>query len=118
MFNISSHFANRPRFTTQELPKAHLNQPYYTKIKIEAAIVEETFLARISSNDIDVIPRRYEAWRDVYDEPVYRDDYSDLTITGTPSKLKPMTIILTGSTYGSMFVGKEFEKEYTIEVVE
>ena len=118
MFKVSSHFANRPHFVTQELPKAHLNQPYYAKIEIEAAIIEETVDIQVSSEDITVEPKVYESHKDIYNKPVYRTDYSNLTITGTPSELKPITIKLTGSTYGSMFVGKEFEKTYTIEVVE
>lgn len=118
VFYSSSYIANRPNFTTQELPEAHLNQPYYAKIEIEAAIIEETVNIQVSNEDIMVEPKVYESHKDIYNKPVYRTDYSNLTITGTPSELKPITIKLTGSTYGSMFVGKEFEKTYTIEVVE
>ncbi|OPH37902.1 hypothetical protein [Moraxella equi] len=118
VFYSSSYIANRPNFTIQELPEAHLNQPYYAKIEIEAAIIEEAVDIQVSNEDIMVEPKVYESHKDIYNKPVYRADYSNLTITGTPSELKPITIKLTGSTYGSMFVGKEFEKTYTIEVLE
>lgn len=118
IFYYASHSANRAHFVTQALPKAHLNQPYYAKIKIEAAIVEDSVVIKSSNNDIAVTPRIYEAWRDVNNKPVYRNDYSDLTVMGIVTENKPIVIKITGNTYGSMFVGKEFEKEYMIDVLE
>ncbi|MDN5801352.1 MULTISPECIES: hypothetical protein [unclassified Psychrobacter] len=43
-------------------------------------------------------------------------DYNLLTVTGTPTALKPVHIYIAGDTYGTNFPGSGFEQEYTIEV--
>lgn len=52
--------STRPEFTTQELPKAHLNQPYYAKIKIEGIVANKDTTVYSSSSDIIAEPKVYE----------------------------------------------------------
>lgn len=110
--------STRPEFTTQELPKARLNQPYHAKIQIEGIVADEDTTVFSSSTDIMVKPKVYETNKDIYNKPVYRTDYSDLTIAGTPTKLELITIQVHGRFYDAMFSGKEFKRTYTIEVLE
>lgn len=112
------YISTRPEFTTEELPKAYLNQPYYAKIKIEGIIANKDTTAYSSSSDIMVKPKVYETHKNIYNEPIYETDYSELTIMGTPTKLELITIQLNGRFYDAMFSGKKFEKTYTIEVLE
>ena len=112
------YVSTRPEFTTEELPKAYLNQPYYAKINIEGMVANKDTTIYSSSSDIMAEPKVYETHKDIYNEPIYGTNYSELTIMGTPTKIDSITIQLNGRFYDAMFSGKEFEKTYTIEVVE
>lgn len=112
------YVSTRPEFTTEELPKAYLNQPYYAKINIEGMVANKDTTVYSSSSDIMAEPKVYETHKDIYNEPIYGTNYSELTIMGTPTKIDSITIQLNGRFYDAMFSGKEFEKTYTIEVVE
>lgn len=41
IFLVWAYISTRPEFTTEELPKAHLNQPYHAKIEIEGIVADK-----------------------------------------------------------------------------
>lgn len=96
------------KVTPNKLPDAYLNQPYETNIKIiNSAVDDMTFYSKFSDNSFKINPKVKESGQ---------DDYNNLTIRGLPTTLKPVKVYISGNTYGTNFPGKDFEKEYTIEV--
>ena len=94
--------------TPNKLPDAYLNQPYKTNINIiNSAVDDMTFYSTFSEASFKLTPGVRESGQ---------DDYNNLTISGLPTTLKPITVYISGNTYGTNFPGKDFEKEYTIEV--
>lgn len=96
------------KVSPDKLPDAYLNQPYQTNIEITGgAVVELSFYSEVSDASFKIMPSIAEGG--------YKDN-NMLTVTGTPTTLEPIYINIAGSTYGTNFPGKDFEKEYTIEV--
>ena len=94
--------------TPNKLPDAYLNQPYETDIEIiNSAVVGISFYSEFSDSSFKLTPGVRESGQ---------DDYNNLTVNGLPTTLEPISVYIAGSTYGTNFPGKEFEKEYTIEV--
>jgi len=94
--------------TPSKLPDAYLNQPYEADIEIiNSAVVGMSFYSEFSNSSFKLTPGVRDSGQ---------DDYNNLTINGLPTTLEPIAVYIAGSTYGTNFPGKEFEKEYTIEV--
>ncbi len=94
--------------TPDTLPDAYLNQPYKTDIEIiNSAVDDMTFYSTFSDSNFKITPRVRDSGQ---------DDYNSLIISGLPTSLEPVQVYMSGNTYGTNFPGKEFEKEYTIEV--
>lgn len=96
------------KVTPDKLPDAYPNQPYQADIEITGGTVSDmTFYTRFSDSSFKITPSIAEGG--------YKD-YNLLTVTGTPTTLEPVSVYIAGSTYGTNFPGKEFEKKYTIEI--
>lgn len=94
--------------TPNKLPDAYLNQPYKTNISIiNSAVDDMTFYSNFSDASFKITPKVRDSGQ---------DNYNNLTISGLPTTLKPITVSISGNTYGTKFSGKDFEKEYTIKV--
>ncbi|MFK3988862.1 hypothetical protein ACI2JM_00905 [Psychrobacter sp. NPDC064578] len=94
--------------TPNKLPDAYLNQPYEANINIiNSAVDDLTFYSTFSDASFKTTPEVMESGQ---------DDYNNLTISGLPTTINPMTVYISGNTYGTNFPGKYFEKEYTIEM--
>ena len=96
------------KVTPNKLPEAYLNQSYQANIEITGGAVSDmTFYTKFSDSSFEITPSTAEGG--------YKD-YNLLTVIGTPTTLEPVSVYIAGSTYGTNFPGKDFEKEYTIEV--
>ena len=98
------------KVSPDRLPDAYLNQPYQTNIEITGgAVVDLNFHSEVSDTSFKIIPSIAEGG--------YKD-YNLLTVTGTPTTSKPISLYIAGDTYETNFPGQRFNKAYTIEVKE
>ena len=96
------------KVTPDTLPDAHVNQPYRADIKvINSAVVGMSLHMEISSGNFKIKPKIKEDGQ---------EDYNNLVIKGLPKNNAPVTVYISGNTYGTNFPGKSFKKTYTIEV--
>lgn len=96
------------KVSPDKLPDAYLNQPYEANIEIiNSAVDEMTFHSTFSDVNFKITPKIRESGR---------DNYNNLIINGLPTTLDPISVYISGNTYGTNFLGKQFEKEYTIHV--
>ncbi len=96
------------KVTPDKLPDAYLNQPYEADIEIiNSAVDDMTFYSTFSDSSFKITPGVRDSGQ---------DDYNSLTLNGLPTSLEPISVYIAGSTYGTNFPGKEFEKKYTIEI--
>lgn len=108
--------ANKAHLSPDTLPVAYLNEPYEAKMEIVGgAVIPEMLHYEVSEPNFKLEPKTYT---DIIDpqHSVLRHHYNELTLKGTPTTLTPITVHISGSTYGTNFSGKKFEKTYTIEV--
>lgn len=96
------------KVTPDTLPNAYVNQPYYADIKIiNSAVDDMTFYSELSDNSFKIKPKIKEDGQ---------EDYNNLVIKGFPENNEPITVYISGNTYGTNFPGQRFKKTYTIKV--
>lgn len=90
-----------------QLPDAVVGKPYYMEIQIKGGAVSPTILGLVKSENGLVV------------EPIEKNvGYNTIKIYGKPLKAEDTTILIRGSTYGTMVPGTKFEKTYVIKVKE
>jgi len=96
------------KVTPDTLPDAYVNRPYHADIKIiNSAVDDMTFYSEFSKNSFKINPKVKEDGQ---------KDYNNLIIEGLPKSSEPITVYISGNTYGTNFPGKTFKKTYTIKV--
>lgn len=107
-----------------KLPEACLGQYYSQKIEIlNGHVIDSTFSSNISDANFKLSPRIYNNGKqdvDIYNNPLFHEDYNILSLTGTPSNTSPIKVDISYDIYKHMFSFFEpsdgYKKIYVINV--
>ena len=102
---------SKGKILPKNLPDATLNKPYYAEIFIYVGpgpVIGRSFHYQIEPENSGIELAPYDL-----NSPAA---YNHLAVKGSPKVTGMIKIKIAGSTYGTMFSGKEFKKIYTINV--
>lgn len=109
-------------FSPNTLPDACLHRPYEAKIVIDGGTVVSNSLQKygtVSDENFRLTPRMYfNESRDINGNLVPKYDGNELTLSGTPTSLKPIDVNIGIGFYKHMFEFQDlwFEKQYQLIV--
>ena len=111
IFLTSCFCTQKIKVLPKSLPTATLGIPYYEEIQVFGGrVINKSFCYKIEPENSGLELSSTHA------QP--NNLYNHLIVEGTPKVTGPITIILSGSTYGTMCPGGELNKTYTIKVEE
>ena len=100
---------SKEKILPKNLHDATLNKPYYAEIYIYVGrVIDRLF-------DYQIEPENSGLELAPYDLNEV-GPYNHLTVKGSPKVTGMIKIKIAGSTFGTMYSGKEFKKTYTINV--
>ncbi|WP_274711308.1 hypothetical protein [Xenorhabdus bovienii] len=101
------------------LPDAVINEPYQASITITGgALNEKSVWVKIHPTGSGLTWNPKDSSFLWGGKKEIRKDYHHINITGTPKKTELIKIEVVGFTLGTIYAGKEFNKNYTIKVRE
>ncbi|OCG23755.1 hypothetical protein A9G11_11120 [Gilliamella sp. wkB108] len=102
------HSSPKPTVEPPSLPNAKLGQPYYATIEITGPVIPRLFRYEITpmNSGLDLKVLDPEAIR----------PFKNHKLEGVPIVEGEIILRIHGGTFGTMEVGKEFDKTYTIKV--
>lgn len=108
------------KFEPRELPNACLNKPYKETIEL-AEVGVNYFNAKISDNNFKFLPKeKIYSYTDENNKPIYKENYTQATLVGTPTSLEPIMIDIEFDVYKSMSIYSPngYKQSYKIIVQE
>lgn len=114
------------RVYPDKLLDAKVGQPYYAEIKITGGrVIYDRSSIEINGSKVsacsfysNIEPANGLRIESIYSNNETVNQYNYLKIYGTPLEATNSLITIAGSTYGTMYPGRQFEKTYQLKVNE